>query len=452
MKIIVAFALLATVSGCKFNSSKSESNTKDFAANANGPNFALIAAFLPEEMPGQSGIDPQGNNSGFIKDLYNWNNLFARKILGTYNISMYSTTQMNPNTKSTDIIKAFEAIAPQLNKDSTIVFTFTGRTSGGKMRLADGLFNFGQLVAPLKGKPGKRFYFLSDAADINPAINTNALLIDANSTGAKDLAFPEVVEFSAHSRPSASVSGRLAVEFSGVLDAMERTNPQSKLGEFFRAVVAATAKNPTGPATYRVSSAGIETETLLSAANLPAKAAVSAPQAAGPMATPVPGAAAKYVLLEVSMVGCGPCKTLAEEIGGMSLPGCTVKTVIGSGDPKGWTEYAGAAASKHLVSPAENTQYQSKYGISNITSFPQLLLIDAATDQVVSQNAQGDYASKCGGTGGGSAGGGGIGTWTPPGGGGSSGDDGSPDGEDGSFDDNDPNDLNDLNDQEDEDF
>lgn len=418
MKIAVSFALLAAFTGCKLNSNKPGSSTKDFAANANGPNFAVISAYLPEERLGQPGIDPQGNNSGFIKDLYNWNNLFARKDLGVYTISMYSTTAMNPDTRSTDIIQAFTAIAPQLKADSTIVFTFTGRTSGGKLRLADGLFSFGQLVAPLKGKPGKRFYFLSDAADLkNPT--AGSFLIDANASGTKDLSFPEVVEFSAHSRTNSTVVGRLAVEFSGALDGMLRSNPKAKLGEFFKAVIAGTSKNATGPAIYRVSSPGLETETLLSVANLPAKAAaVATPSAIGPMTTPQAGAAAKYTLIEVSMVGCGPCKDLAEEIGGMSLPGCNVKTVIGSGDPEGWKAFAGAAASKHVVSQAENSQYQNKYGISSMQSFPQLLLIDTATDQVVSQDAQGDYASKCGGTG---SLGGGIGTYTPPGGGSSGG-------------------------------
>ena len=428
MKIVVSLMLLATVSGCKLNGSKSSSSTKDFAASASGPNFALVSAYLPEEMIGQPGIDPQGNNSGFVKDLYNWKNLFARKDLGIYNVSMYSTsaTNVNANNKSTDIIAAFAAIGPQLTKDSTIVFTFSGRSSGGKLRLADGLFSFGQLVAPLKGKLGKRFYFLSDAADLNPAINTSSFLIDAvpNASG-KDLAFPEVVEFSAHSRPSATVNGRLSVEFAGVLDAMERTNPKALLGTFFQAVVAATAKNAAGPATFRVSSPSLQQETLLSAANLPANAGGSnpaiVPTPAAAAGTPAAGSA-KYNLIEVSMVGCGPCKQLAEEIADKTLPNCTVKTVIGSGDTAGWTSFAGSKASSHLVTMGENDTYKSKYGIPQMNSFPQLLLVDPATDQVVEQDAQGDYVSKCGGSGGGgsSGNGDGVGTWTPPGGGGSS--------------------------------
>lgn len=382
--IASTFVLMSLAVACKFgnNPGPGSSSTKDFAASNQGPNFAVVAAFLPE--------DPKGLQA----DLYNWRNLFLLKDLGVYNVSAYSATTMNPNSKSTDIIQAFSAIAPQMTASSTVVFTFSGRSSGGKLRLADGLFSFGQLVASLNAKPGQRFYFLHDSADLNgSAADVNSFLIDVNGSATKDLKFPEVVEFAAHSPVTAVTPlARLSVQFAGVLDSMKRNSPNATLDQFFKAVAASSGS------VYRASNPAILSQTLLASYNSPIKAS-----GAG---TPVqPAAGSKYQLVEVSMVGCGPCQQLAEELAAKTFPNCTVKTIIGDGDAAGWTSFAGAKASTHLVAGAEAEKLKATVNASSMSSFPQLLLVDATGSTVVKPDVQGSYAADCGGA---SGGGGGI--------------------------------------------
>lgn len=382
MKIVVSLLLALSFLNCKKPNS-SGSNTKDFAANSAGPNYAVVSAFLPDDQ------------KGFAADIYNWKNLFIRKDLGVYNISMYSTTNINPNTKSTDIIQAFTAMLPNLNSTSTVVFTFSGRLQDGQLRLADGLFSFGQLVAPLKSKPGQRFYFLNDSIELRPVPNASPFIIKPG-----DLSFPEVVEFSAHSPVADIPANRLSVVFAGILDVTLKLDVNQRstktLKQFFDEVVVGTGKQ----ATYQVSSAALLGQTLLSVTNYvgntPSDSLRPTPDAQPSQPS---GGASSYQLIEASLPTCGPCKAMAKQIAKMNLPNCKVRTLVADTDLETWNGFVNDPQVKAHSETTSIDELQKNYsGVSTFSSFPVIFIVDSS-GKVVDKDPETNNFKLCGGGG-----------------------------------------------------
>ena len=438
---IATFVLLSV--SCKNSNQAPDSKVKDFAANPNAKNFAIIAGYMPE------------NINGVKSDIYNWNNILNRGALGTYSV-IYSDPQANVK----DLTAAFASLGSSLQSDSTFVFAFSGKREGTSLRLADGQVNFADLMAAAKNKSkasGQRFYVMHDSLASG---SDSSYLVAALKGAPSEALFVNTVEFKASSPASSSSKGRLATEFAGALDHAVLTKSRASIRDFFDEVLGKTALAGGPKATYSVTNNNMLSESLLTSVS-PKVSAGQGPIGSGPLdlatlfgslfnqgggsinrlnnnsngynsngnnsngnnfngnnfngnnsnnnnfgnnqPNGIPsgnqGSAAKYVLIEASLSFCGPCQQMAGSIAkdsaytNPSSP-CAVRTIIADGKLDEWNSAVSNGFTEKHSEVGSSEDLRQKYPQFEFSSFPVVFLTDAATGKVVDSNpGPGGYPS-----------------------------------------------------------
>jgi len=419
MKSSNIITFLATVivlsASCKNGGQVAGSKVKDFAANPNAKNFAIIAGYLPE------------NIDGVKSDIYNWNNILNRGALGTYNV-IYT----DPQATVKDLTAAFASLGSSLQSDSTFVFAFSGKREGTSLRLADGKVSFADLMTAAKNKSktsGQRFYLMHDSL----ASSSDSSYLVASLKGApSENLFVNTVEFKASSLASSTSKGRLATEFAGSLDQAVLTKSKASIRDFFDEVTNKTTQSGGPKATYSVTNNSMLSESLLTSVS-PKVSAGQAPTGSGPLdlaslfgtlfnqgnnstnkinnnsaggktdnnnsinpqpngVTPsTPTSKSKYVLIEASLSFCGPCLSMAEAIAKDSAytnpsSHCAVRTIIADGKLEEWNRAVSNGFTEKHSEVGSTADLRRKYPQFEFSSFPVAFLTDAVTGKVVDSN------------------------------------------------------------------
>ena len=418
----IATVVLLGVS-CKNSNQAPDSKIKDFAANPNAKNFAIIAGYMPE------------NINGVKSDIYNWNNILNRGALGSYNI-IYA----HPQATVQNLTAAFASLGASLQSDSTFVFAFSGKREGTSLRLADGQVNFADLMAAAKNKSkasGQRFYVMHDSL----ASGSDSPYLVASLKGApSENLFVNSVEFKATSPASSTSKGRLATEFAGALDHAVLTKSRVSIRDFFDEVTNKTTQSGGPKATYSVTNNNMLSESLLTSVS-PKVSAGQGATGSGPLDlaslfgalfnqgngsgngsnnnsggsnsdsnssmnnhpngnTPSgPTGNSKYILIEASLSFCGPCQQMAGSIAkdsaytNPSSP-CAVRTIVADGKLDEWNSAVSNGFTEKHSEAGSSEDLRQKYPQFEFSSFPVVFLTDAATGKVVDSNpGPGGYPS-----------------------------------------------------------
>ena len=412
---LVLSAAALTLSACKEDDPATSSQTKDFTYSdaTTTKNFAIVGGFNPE--------NPDGVNT----DILNWKNMLTRGQLGVFQVVYASNS-----ASAAEITAAFKQVGGQLDANSTVLFAYSGRSAGGKLRAKDGMFSFGdaagQMVEAAKaaGKTGgHRLYIFNDSSPVDANLRSGAK-IDKNryalstqfaALKATPPFFSEFLEFGASSNDltrqnnAVSYAGRFTYEFTKLLDTYVSANGKigstpdavPTLDTFFKQVAQTTTVSAFGPATYIASPTTLLNEKMFSAGIIQtAQAAQAASKNRVPTPTPAlpvnPNGGdstavasvfdlaltgpngptnlksifkGKAMLIEISVDWCGPCANLAQEINTDS----GLKTMEAEG-----------GCSHATILPNDGNNLATWNSATGNTANEHSFAYDGSTDQIVS--------------------------------------------------------------------